>query len=235
VNGIIPVQIKMQPQIVVGIPGVWKTRTEIVQSIVSNSGGLIFAGTVILDTKTQEGFPLHVYEHDPSLAKAFKIAGQGRISDQTIDQIASHTFTLYCTVPSPSKEAARKMLLIVDALLKCGGLAAKVETSGIAHSNDRWKELADGSKPSDLYCAFVTLIGGSETFYSCGMHNFGLPDASVDRTMQPNEAAGLLNEFNCYLLSESPKFDNGHTFSVGQNAPRFVLKKAECKSFSPDD
>src|SRR5688572_16553037 len=179
----------MQPEIIVGIPGEWKTRTEIVQSIVSKSDGLIFAGTVVLDTKTNEGFPLHVYEHDPSLAKAFKIAGQGKISDQTIEQISSHTFTLYCIVPSTSTEAARKMLEIVNGLLKCGGLAAKVETSGVAHTADRWRELARGGKPFDLYCAYVTLIGGSQSFYSCGMHNFGMPDACIDRSVQPNEAA----------------------------------------------
>jgi hypothetical protein len=225
----------MQPQIIVGIPGVWKTRTEIVQSIVSNSDGFIFAGTVIMDTKTKEGFPLHVYEHDPSLAKAFKIAGQGRISDQTIDQINGHTFTLYCIIQSTSADSARKMLTIVSALLKCGGLAAKVETSGVAHSADRWKELASGGKPFDLYCAFVTLIGSTEVFYSCGMHNFGLPDACVDSSLPPNEAAAILNEFNCYLLAESPKLNDGHTFSVGQNAPRFVLKKESCKFFPPDD
>lgn len=222
----------MQPQIIVGIPGLWKTRTEIVQSIVSNSGGLVFAGAVIMDTKTKEAFPLHVYEHAPQLAKAFSIAGQGRISQQTIDSIGTHTFTLYCIVPNTSAEGARKMLGIVSALLNCGGLAAKVETSGVAHSAERWKELAGGNKPFDLYCAFVTLIGGQGVFYSCGMHNFGLPDTCIDRSLQPNEAASLLNEFNCYQLAESPKFSDGHTFSVGQSAPRFVLKKEECKFLS---
>ena len=188
-----------------------------------------------MDMKTHEGFPLHVYEHDPALAKSFKIAGQGRISDQTISQIASHTFTLYCIVPSPSAEAARKMLSVVSALLNCGGLAAKVETSGVAHSAERWKDLTAGDSPLDLYCAFVTLIGGSETYHSCGMHNFGLPDSCVDRSLRQNEAASLLNQFNGYLLAESPDLSDGHTFSVGPNAPRFVLRKEECKFFPPDD
>ena len=225
----------MQPQIIVGIPGLWKTRTEIVQSIVSNSNGLVFAGTVVLDTKTKEGFPLHIYEHDPSLAKAFQIAGQGKIPELTIAQISSHTFTLYCTVQSTSADAAKKMLALVSALLKCGGLAAKVETTGVAHTAERWQELGAGGQPFDLYCAFATLVGSQDCFYSCGMHNFGLPDTCIDRSLQPNEAANILNQFNCYQLAESPKFNDGHTFSIGQNAPRFVLKKEECKFFPPND
>ena len=225
----------MQPQIIVGIPGLWKTRTEIVQSIVSDSGGLVFAVAVIMDTKTKEGYPLHIYEHDSQLAKAFQIAGQGRIPEQTIAQINAHTFTLYCIVPEVSTEAARKMLALVSALLKCGGLAAKVETTGVAHSAERWNELAAGGEPFDLYCGFVTLIGGDGVFYSCGMHNFGLPDACVDRSLDLNEAANLLNQFNCYQIAESPRFSDGHTFSVGQNTPRFVLRKAECRFFPPDD
>jgi hypothetical protein len=225
----------MQPQIIVGIPGLWKTRAEIVQSIVLHSGGLIFAGAVILNTKTNEGYELHVYEHDPRMAKAFSIAGQGRISQQAIDLIGSHTFTLYCIIPNMSIEGARKMLGIVNALLKCGGLAAKVETSGVAHSAERWKELNDGNRPFDLYYAFVTLIGNSETFYSCGMHNFGLPDACITSDLQPNEAANLLNHFNLYVLAESPKLNDGHTFSIGQNQPRFVVRKEECRFFPKDD
>jgi hypothetical protein len=225
----------MQQEIIVGIPGHWKSRSEIVQSIASNSGGLIFAGTVMLDTRTNEAFPLHIYEHDPSLARAFQIAGQGRMPEQTIAQIGSHTFTLYCIVPSTSPDAAKKMLALISALLKCGGLAAKVETAGVAHTTERWELFNARGKPYDLYCAFVTLIGSQECFYSCGMHNFGLPDSYVDRSLQPTEAAGLLTEFNCYQLAESPKFNDGHTFSVGQNAPRFVLKKEECKFFPPND
>ena len=225
----------MQPQIIVGIPGLWKTRTEIIESIVSNSGSFIFAGAVIFNAKTKEGFPLHVCEHDPQLAKAFSIGGQGKISKQTIDLIGSHTFTLYCIVPNTSANGARTMLSIVAAVLDSGGLAVKIETSGVAHSTERWKELAAGNQPFDLYCAFVTLIGSNEVFHSCGMHNFGLPDTCVDRSLQANEAASLLNEFNCYQLAESPKFTDGHTFSVGPNAPRFVLKKEECRFFPPDD
>src|SRR6266852_1624628 len=95
----------MGTKIIIGVPGAWATRTDIVTSIVEHSGGFIFAGLVLFDTATKQGSTLEVYEHDPWLHEAFRIAGGGRFSDAEISAIAKHHHTLYCLSSSVSLEA----------------------------------------------------------------------------------------------------------------------------------
>jgi len=183
-------------KIIIGVPGLWPTRTEIVTSIAQHSRGFIFAGLILMDTKTNQGYTLEIYEHDPHLQDAFRLAGGGRIPDAEIAAVGQHTNTLYCLTPTLSVESARQMLHVGSELLNAGGIAVKVESSGVAHSAKRWRELADSKTLFDTYVAFVTLIGGKDSFYSCGMHNFGLPDAAVPRDLEARDAAELLNIFN---------------------------------------
>ena len=103
----------------------------------------------------------------------------------------------------------------------------------MAHSAKRWRELAGSESLFDTYIAFVTLIGGKDSFYSCGMHNFGLPDAAVPRDLEARDAAELLNIFNHYLLGEKPSLSDGHTFSVGAEKPRFRLHKTARDTYEP--
>jgi hypothetical protein len=132
-------------------------------------------------------------------------------------------------------EWARRMLRVGCALLQAGGIAVKVESTGIAHSADKWMEFARSGDLFQLYRAFVTLIKGSEYFYSCGMHNFGLPDVSVGSNLGPDDASRLLNQFNCFVLSENPALADGETFSVAAGASRYGLKKERCELYPHDD
>jgi len=223
----------MDAKIIIGIPGPWATRTDIVTTIAQRSGGFVFAGLVLMDTVTNQGFTLEVYDHDPTLHEAFRLAGGGRISDADIRAIAQHRHTLYCISSVVSLEAARQMLRVGVGLLDAGGLAVKVESSGVAHNATRWRELAASEQLFDVYTAFVSLIGGSDCFYSCGMHSFGLPDAAVPRDLDAKEAARLLNIFNHYLVAERPSLGDGHTFSVAPDAPRFRLRKTTCDIYEP--
>jgi len=224
----------MDSKIIIGVPGTWATRTDIVTSIAQRSGGFIFAGLVIMDTTTKQGLTLEIYEYDVQLHEAFRIAGGGRISDSDIAAIAQHRHTLYCLSSEVSLEAAVQMLKVGVALLEAGGLAVKVESSGVAHSAARWRELAASKQIFDVYTAFVTLIGGRDCFYSCGMHAFGLPDAAVPRDMDAQAAAQLLNVFNHYLVAERPSLADGHTFSVSADAPRFRLRRTACDTYEPE-
>src|SRR5271165_3439345 len=55
------------PQTVIGIPGRWPNRSDVVTSIASRSGGYLFAGIVMMKIGTKDGFKLEIYEHDPKL------------------------------------------------------------------------------------------------------------------------------------------------------------------------
>jgi hypothetical protein len=123
------------------------------------------------------------------------------------------------------------MLRVGAALLDAGGIAVKVESSGAANSAKQWRELAGSKSLYDTYRAFVRPYGGKDSFYSCGMHNLGLPDAAVPRNLDPPAAAELLNAFNHYMLREKPALEDGDTFSIAPDAPHFKLQKTACDTY----
>src|SRR5438477_11981643 len=93
------------PQTVIGIPGRWANRSDIVTSIASRSGGYLFAGMAMMKIGTKDGFTLEIHEHDPTLKNAFSIAGRGRLTDEDLDAIGLHTFALYLVAQGGSIDA----------------------------------------------------------------------------------------------------------------------------------
>jgi hypothetical protein len=225
----------ISPKIIVGVPGTWQTRQEIVQSIAASSGGLLYAGDVLQDTATNEHFTLEIAGHDPALAKAFSIAGRRTMSRDEIKAIGSHTFTLYLSGKGGSTDRARTIMRVASGLLKAGGMAVKVESAGVAHNPGNWNALLESPELSALYHAFVTLVAGENVYYSCGMHNLGLPDATAPRSLPPGEAARLMEGFLLYTLYERPELSDGHTFSLSAESTLFRLQDNPCTMFAPDD
>ena len=68
------------------------------------------------------------------------------------------------------------------------------------------------------------LIGEEGHYYSCGMHNFGLPDAQISTSFDSEEAADLLNQFNYYRIIEKPDLESGHTFSLTADSPYYRIE-----------
>jgi hypothetical protein len=95
----------------------------------------------------------------------------------------------------------------------------------VAHSPERWLKACGSEEPSDIYGLFIVLVGGAGRYYSCGMQNFALPDARVPASLGLERGAETLNLFNLYQLVEAPELNDGHTFSVAEDAPRFRLKR----------
>jgi hypothetical protein len=224
-----------EPDIILGLPGQWPTRSDIVTSIAGLSDGLIFAGKILLDTTTNQSYQLDIYEHDPKLVHAFALASRHSLSEADLAAIDAHTHTLYVIGKGGSGERAKLLMQIGARLLRAGALAVKVESTGIAHATNDWQTLAATPQPAALYSAYVTLIGDQERFYSCGMHNLGLPDAIVPGILPPNEAAQLLERFLLYLLLEQPNLKNEHTFSINAQARRYRLRLMQCTFYQADD
>jgi hypothetical protein len=223
------------PQIVVGIPGRWPNRSDIVTSIASRSGGYLFAGMVMMNIGTRDRFTVEIYEHDPNLKNAFSIAGRGRLTEEDLDAIGSHTFTLYVVAQGGSIDAATRLLHAVNGLLKSGGLAVKVESTGTARRADQWAEFCTHDRRGNLLQAYVTYIGGDGVYYSCGMHNLGHPDAVVEADLSPDDAANLLQAFIGYLVFENPELKDRDTFSVDADAPRYRLFHEPCTMYKAGD
>lgn len=223
------------PTIVVGIPGQWADRSAILESIARHSGGYLFAGMVLMHVETKWSCSLEIYENDPDLLRAFEIAGAGRFSAAQLDEIDNHTFTLYLSCDGGSLESARALMNAATALLNCGGSGVKIESAGIAHTPERWKELDASKLPVALMHAFVTYVGGDSVFYSCGMQNIGFRDAVVNAEISPNDAANLLFTLNAYIALENATIGDAETFSVDATSPGYRVSKKPCVMFATDD
>lgn len=223
------------PQTVIGVPGRWPNRSDIVTSIASRSGGYLFAGVIMIKTGTTDGFTLEIHERDPDLKNAFSIAGRGRLTNEDLEAIASHTFTLYLVAEGGTVEVAKGLLHAANGLLKAGGMAVKIESTGVAHRADQWAEFCAQNHSGNLLKTYVTYVGGHGVYYSCGMHNLGHPDAVVEADIPPNDAARLLHTFVGYLLVEHPKLNDSETFSVDADAPRYRLFHEPCTMYEAGD
>lgn len=227
----------MTSQIIVAVPGPWKERTGLVVSIVEASDGeYLFAGGILFETATRQGCMLDVREHDDQLRRYFETAGQGLLSRTLLDAVGAHASTAYLVFEEPGYETARFAARCVRALLKAGGIAVKVESAGVAHSPEEWIRRSASDEPFDLYSLFVVLVGHDERYYSCGMHNFGLPDAAVPAAMGAEDGAALLNFFNFYRLVENPTLNDGETFSADADSPRYRLtREPYLEGYDPDE
>jgi hypothetical protein len=142
---------------------------------------------------------------------------------------------VYLHFPFDIVSQKARLLKFTEVLSKCGGIAVKLETSGIAHEWERWFELLRSDNPFDPYCASVVLVGDERFYYSCGMQNFSLPNAQISNRLDAVEAADSINRFNYWQIVENPVLKSGHTFSLTSDSPRFRLELLKDKRHSEDD
>jgi hypothetical protein len=213
-------------RIIVGVPGPWKVRRELIEALLEAHGGAyLFAGLMFMEVATNLACQMDWYEHDDQLRADFTRAGQGKLSNALLDAVGGHQSTVYLIFDDAGYETARTAARFAGALLRAGGIAVKVESAGVAHSPERWLEARDSEKAWDIYTLFVVLVGRDDCYYSCGMHNFALPDTQVPASLGLERGAETLNLFNMYQLVETPELSDGSTFSLDENAPRFRLKR----------
>ncbi|HEX6605843.1 MAG TPA: DUF4261 domain-containing protein [Chloroflexia bacterium] len=224
------------PKIVLGIPGLWQTRSDFVEAMALNSKGFVFAGRTLLNIASRASWELELRAYTTRLVEAFTVANRGSIDEPTMRAIAKHTFTAYIVGPGGSLDAARSIMSAAVGVLHAGGLAVKVESAGVAHSSEQWKALTTATDAEALYYAYVTLVGQGDnrTYYSCGMHNLGLRDAIITGNLTAYEAGSLLNTFLLYCLIEQPQLETGHTFSVDAQSPRYRLSIEQCTVYPKD-
>jgi hypothetical protein len=212
------------PEIIIGIPGRWKDRAALVKAIATRSGGYVFAGGVMLNLATQEGFQVDLGPTDPRVTEAFKLLSRRVLTKADMKRISEHTFMLYLIGPGGSVEAARSIMQAAAGLLNAGGDALKVETAGVVHRSKQWLRLAEDGSPQALFQAFVTLVGDTEgTIYTVGMHNLGLPDGIISGE-DPTLAASLLQGLALYQLLSDRRLAPGHSFGLTPETAHHTLE-----------
>jgi hypothetical protein len=218
-------------EIILCIPGPWKSRAELIQSLVTAHGGrYLFAGLMVLDTQTGDSVEVDLEIHHPGMRAAFHASG---LDEDTLDGIGRHAMTAYLHFPLDLPGQRQRMLTWSSVFQQAGGIAIKLETTGISHGWQRWQEWMGSDFIIGHYRAAVILAGGNEGWYSCGMHLFGLADCTT--TTGGKDGHSLLDTFNRYLLLEKPALKSGHTFSIEAGAPKYTMHWTADDRFSAAD
>lgn len=221
------------PLIALCIPGPWESREALAQAIAAQGEDTLLAGNVL--RRGDRSARVELAEHDPDLREDF--AQTGRLFNESdLAAIAAHRSAAWLIGPGGSLAAGRAMMELADALLRAGGLAVKVESSGVAHRAQDW--LAQSARKEThvgaLFIAWVALVALRGAVYSCGMHNLGFPDAIVSADLPPQRAGQLLKDFLMYLLHEQPALTEAHTFAVSGDEVRFRLTREPRPLFPAD-
>src|SRR5262245_47751567 len=83
------------PEAVICIPGEWKSRQELVERVVRQSGGYLFLGMLLMEMETRHTFELLFENADPRMAQAFNAAGPHWRDSEDMARIAGHSSVVY--------------------------------------------------------------------------------------------------------------------------------------------
>ncbi|MET3373372.1 hypothetical protein ABIC89_002434 [Variovorax boronicumulans] len=219
------------PEAVLCIPGPWIERADLTRQLVQSNTGYLFAGMLLMDTKTNISCELQMEPRDERMSGAFKAAGPHWSHTDEMKQINDHASVIYLVGHGGSQTNFAPLMHAARALLDAGGHGIKVESTGLAHSPKTWRRLCDDLHLFSAHEACVVYITGADV-YSCGMHNLGLKDVVVaaDAAEDPAE---LLRAFTRYVFAEQPDIRPGQTFSVAADAPVFRIVEDAGVEYEP--
>jgi hypothetical protein len=184
-----------------------------------------------VDERSGASFKVEVVRHDPKLQEAFAYASGLRLAGHTLARVGSHSFAVYLIGKGGSLAAARALMHAVRGLLRAGGCAVKVESAGTAHSASDWTNLCASGERLALLQAFVAYAGERPHYHSCGMHNLGLRDATIDAELDLAEAGDILSAFTAYLLLESPMIEATSRFRLHEGGVHYSIEARPCGRF----
>ena len=220
------------PELVLCIPGPWDSHEALADSIVDSDSGYVLVENLLRDAETGHTCELVFGAADPEVSAAFRVAGPHWAASEAMEAVGEHASVAYLIGKGGSREAAEAMMRAGAALIDAGGLGVKVDSTGIAHGPAYWIDMCEQLPYLTAHRALVVFVVAGREVYSCGMHNFGLPEATM-AAHDKSAAADLLRTFTRYLL-EAPGIDEGHTFSVSEGAPVYRIAATAPVDYGPD-
>jgi hypothetical protein len=212
------------PRIILCVPGPWEDREALKGPFALEEKALRFGDERFdaefrgPDLRMKAAFQASACRLRPSLTPADFRALEGH---RSVIYVLSDHFGR-----TTAAAAAARMVEVGRALLDAGGLAVKCDSSGIAHSAERWRT------SKDLFETFVRLpiVNEAEELHSVGMHLIGLPEGLVEmKDFNGDIRAGtrVLEEF---LRSLRP----GESV-VQATMKGFLAVPEPCTGYEPDE
>lgn len=211
---------------IICIPGNWNNWDEFILSIVSSTNGnYLAAGKILMNNESGKFFTLDFCEKDTKMQEAFLYAGSvTRMSQNCIDEIGNHKSVLYISGETGNLNDVERIALATNAILKAGGIAVKIETTGKAFEKEKWLSFFNTFEIVNLYEMFVldSISSPDGTIHSCGMQNLGYKDTIVSGE-EFRSAVNLISIFGYYQIIDKPTIVNNQTFSIAVDAPIYKI------------
>jgi hypothetical protein len=194
-----------------------------------------------IDAKPREGSALGAGEirvevvEDPRLADGFSWGRRGRLPAEIVRRVAEQGRAALIEYAARLDENPKRVAALGRALQDAGGVAVRMEASGAASAWDTWIQQLESGEPHGVYASAVLLVGDRNgPFFTCGMHQFDLPDAEVTMS-DAHGASAWLDSFCVYQLAEHPGLASGHTFQPHADAARRAFDRWPDSRHHPDD
>lgn len=223
--------------IVLSVPGPWTDNAALTDAIRSTNRDFTVRMGLLIHSATGNIYQTELMEQDPHLQLAYRSANRGSLDAADLTQIGEHVSVAYLVGSGGTLDAARNTMAAAAVLLQAGGYAIKVETAGVAHSAREWlaQTARRDTHEGALYIAYVALVGGRGDYYSCGMHNLGLPDAIVSAAVSSSRAGELLRDFLMGLVHDPQQVIPEGTIITDVTGARYRLSHESCRAYPADD
>jgi hypothetical protein len=213
------------------VPGPFRDAADVVAAL----------GRRGIEAKPREGATLGAGEirveiiEDANLAGGFSWGRRGRLSADIARRVGEHGRAALIEYGARLDESPKSVAALGRALRDAGGVAVRMEASGAASAWETWIEQLESDLPNLVYASAVLLVGdGDGTVFTCGMHQFDLPDAEVTMS-DAQEASVWLDSFCVYQLAEQPGLASGHTFQPHAGAARRAFDRWPDHRHHPND
>lgn len=225
----------MSSKIVICIPTNLQNRQEVTAALESKYGAeYVFIGRIFRSTISDRSCQIEIEQTMSDDTAEWEITGQAKITAATLQQIDGHPLDIILTSEQTGYHACRHIAQLAQVLLRIGGIAIKVESTGIAYEKQQWLTQCNSDDVFDIYSLFVQLVEGDHYYYSSGMSNFGKADVAIELTEDRGLAIYVINVFNYYRLTESPILQDGHTFQPDIECPTYQLQWIEDREVEAD-
>ncbi len=215
----------MTGKIVISIPIESKSRQEIASALLERYGtDYLFMGRIFQSTATNETCQISISAKSNDVGE---FAKQDKISHRTLEKVNRCPQIVYLTSTEAGYQTCLMMNKFAKVFLNIGGAAVNIESSAIAHESSVWLDRYNSQDAFDIYSLYVGLVEGNNSYFSCGMHNFGKADVSIPIGEDIGLAIYVMNVFNYYRLTESPILQDGHTFRPDIESPSYQLQLVE--------
>lgn len=204
------------PSLFMLVPGPWRDSQEVIRAL----------GTRGIDATQSEDTAIRAGEYrvdiveDPALAAGFSWGRNGALAEDLSSRIGQCEFAALVEAGHRLDQSPVEIAKLGRTLRDAGGVAVRMEASGAASAWEPWLEHLESGAAFGVYaCSTLVVEGDRGEQFTCGMHQFELPDAQIELS-DPSEAAAWLDAFCVYQIEERPALVSGHTFRPSSQAAR---------------